>query len=41
MFKIGKLENVKNEVVTINIITQTECYFDNGKKVKEESFKTL
>ncbi len=41
MFKIGKLENVKNEVVTINTIVQTECSYENGKKIKEDSFKTL
>ena len=41
MFKIGKLENVKNEVVTVNTIVQTECSYENGKKIKEDSFKTL
>lgn len=41
MFKIAKLENVNNEVVTIDFITQSHCQYDNGKKIKEESFKTL
>ena len=41
MFKIGKLENVKNEVVTINTIVQTECSYENGKKIKEDSFNSF
>lgn len=38
MFKIAKLENVENENVTINYLTQQHC---NHKLGKDESFKSL
>lgn len=41
MFKIAKLNQVSNEKVTINIVSHQQCSYDNGKKVKEETFKTL
>jgi len=41
MFKVAKLEKVNNEIVTIDFVTQQKCAYDNGKKVLDESFKTL
>ena len=41
MFKIAKLENVKDEKITINFVTQQNCSYNDGKKVKDEMFKTL
>ena len=41
MFKIAKLENVNNENVTINCYTLKKCSSELGKKVKDETFKTL
>lgn len=41
MFKVAKLEKLNNEVVTIEFVTQQQCAYDNGKKVLDESFKTL
>ncbi len=41
MFKIAKLEKVKNEKVSISLATQEETKFDNGKKTSFEAFKTL
>lgn len=41
MFKIAKLENVNNEVVSIDYATQEQSKYENGKKVSHESFKTL
>lgn len=41
MFKIAKLDNVKNEKVSIELVSQTHCSYKDGKKDKEESFKTL
>ena len=41
MFKIAKLENVNNENVTINCYTLQKCSSELGKKVKDETFKTL
>lgn len=41
MFKIAKLENVNNENVIINCITQQVWGYESGKKVKDETFKTL
>ena len=41
MFKIAKLEKVKNEKVSISLVTQEETKFDNGKKTSFETFKTL
>lgn len=41
MFKVAKLEKVDNEQVTIEYVTQRQCAYDNGKKVLDESFKTL
>lgn len=41
MFKIAKLENVNNENITINCITQQNWSYESGKKVKDETFKTL
>ena len=41
MFKIAKLEKVENEKITINYVTQQNCSYESGKKVKEETFKTL
>lgn len=40
MFKIAKLENVNNENITINCITQQNWSYESGKKVKDETFKT-
>ena len=41
MFKIAKLENVNNESVTVNCVTQQNWSYELGKKVKDETFKTL
>jgi len=41
MFKVAKLEKVENEKVKIELVTQQNCAYDNGKKVKDETFKTL
>jgi len=41
MFRIAKLNDVSNEKVTITLGTQVQCGYENGKKTKEESFKTL
>lgn len=41
MFKIAKLENVKNEVVNIYYATQEQNKYENGKKKSHEEFKTL
>lgn len=41
MFKIAKLEQVKNENVDINLIKQELSKYENGKKVIQESFETL
>lgn len=41
MFKVAKLEKVDNEKVTIEYVNQQHCAYDNGKKVLNESFKTL
>lgn len=41
MFKIAKLEKVNNEKVSINLITQEENKYENGKKIFFEEFKTL
>ena len=41
MFKINKLKDVNNEVVNITFITQQECKYNNGKKISDNSFKTL
>lgn len=41
MFKLAKLEKVNNEKVSINLVTQEQCSYENGKKVSHESFKTL
>lgn len=41
MFKINKLEKVNNEIVSIEFVTQCNSVYDNGKKVLDESFKTL
>jgi len=41
MFKIAKLKNVNNENVTINYYTLRKCSTELGKKVKDETFKTL
>lgn len=41
MFKIAKLENVNNEKVKINLITQEINSYNNGKKISYETFKTL
>ncbi len=41
MFKIAKLNQVKNENVNIELLTQEHCKYENGKKVSSESFKTL
>ena len=36
MFKIAKLENVKNEVVNIYYATQEQNKYENGKKISQE-----
>lgn len=41
MFKIAKLEKVNNEKVSINLITQEQSQYENGKKVSFEKFNTL
>lgn len=41
MFKVAKLEKVENEKITINYVTQQNCGYESGKKIKEEPFKTL
>lgn len=41
MFKIGKLEKVENEEVTITSIKQEHKKYEKGIKVSEENFKTL
>ena len=41
MFKLAKLEKVNNEKVSINLVTQEQSSYENGKKVSYESFKTL
>ena len=41
MFKLAKLEKVNNEKVSINLVTQEQSSYENGKKVSHESFKTL
>lgn len=41
MFKIAKLEKVNNENITIDYITQQRCGYELGKKIKDETFKTL
>ena len=41
MFKIAKLEKVNNENITIDYITQQRSGYELGKKIKDETFKTL
>lgn len=41
MFKIGKLEKVENEEVTITLVKQEHKKYEKGGKVSEENFKTL
>ena len=41
MFRISKLEDTKNEKVDIQLFTMNQCGYENGKKVRDESFKTL
>lgn len=42
MFKIGKLEKVKNEELTIDVVAGTRGYFDKEKKKSIwEEYKTL
>lgn len=41
MFKIAKLEKAEDEKITINYVTQQHCAYKSGKKIKEETFKTL
>lgn len=41
MFKIAKLEKVNNENVNINLITQEQSQYENGKKISFEEFNTL
>lgn len=41
MFKIAKLEKVDNEKIAIDYVTRRICSFEEGKKVKDETFKTL
>ena len=41
MFKIGKLEKVENEEVTITLVKQEHKKYEKGGKVSEEVFKTL
>ena len=41
MFKISKLENVKNEKVNINLVTYEQYEFKNGKKSDLNKINTL
>lgn len=41
MFKIAKLEKVNNENVNINLITQEQSRYDDGKKISFEAFNTF
>ena len=41
MFKIAKLENVSNEKVIVNLITQEQSKYKDIKKILFETFKTL
>lgn len=41
MFKIAKLDNVKNEVLTITPVTEERHGYKDGKKDYDEVFKTL
>lgn len=41
MFKIGKLENVKDENIDIKLVTQEQVKYRKGKKSSLETFKTL
>lgn len=41
MFKIAKLENVSNEKVIVNLITQKQSKYKDGKKILFETLKTL
>lgn len=41
MFKVAKLEKVDNENININYVTQESFSYESGKRVKEETFKTL
>ena len=41
MFKIGKLENVKDENIDIKLVTQEQVKYRKGKKSSYETFKTL
>ena len=38
MFRMAKLEKVNNENVNINLITQEQGQYENGKKI---SFETI
>lgn len=41
MFRIAKLEKVNNENFNINLITQEQSQYENGKKISFEAFNTL
>ena len=41
MFKIAKLEKVDNEKIAIDCVTRQIYSYKEGKKVKDEAFKTL
>ena len=41
MFKISQLEKVNNESVNINLITQEQSWYEDGKKISFEAFNTL
>lgn len=41
MFKVGKLKNVNNEQVNINLVTEEKNNYKTGKKISPEIFKTL
>ena len=41
MFKIAKLENVKNETTKISIVTGERSFFNQGKKCSTEKYRTL
>lgn len=41
MFKIAKLEEVNNEKLNIDYITQEDYKYENGKSNLYDSFKTL
>lgn len=41
MFKLGKLKNISNENVKVNLVTQEKNKYKDGKRMPSEVFKTL